>query len=251
MNMKPWVKLICLGVVLTGSPAAHALEQSTKKQDAEAAAQTNTQLALAYLKQGDLRYAKEKIDKALEQDPRQPVTQMTAGFIYDQLGEDKKARQHFESARRFAGSNSPEILNNVGVYFCRKGDFKKGSAVLQEAAKSPLNRTPEVTYLNAAQCARSNKQDEAAAQYLRQALALNSQQPEVLYQLTDLFLQKDPLKAQAFFSRYREISPQDTPEVLWLGYRVESAAGNPGQAQVYANLLREKFPNSSQTANLP
>lgn len=249
--MNVWIKWMGLGVFLAHSPGIYALEQATKKQDTQAAAQTNTQLALAYLKQGELRYAKEKIDKALEQDPRQPVTQMTAGFIYDQWGDDKKARQHFEAAQRLAGPNSPEILNNVGVYFCRKGDFKRGSAALQEAAKSPVNRTPEVTYLNAAQCARSNKQDEAAEQYLRQALAINSQQPEVLYQLTDLFLQKDPLKAQAFFSRYREISPQDTAEVLWLGYRVESAAGNPGQAQVYANLLREKFPNSPQTANLP
>ena len=164
-----------LGIVfalgfLAVAAAVHASEdiKLTKKQREEAAL-VNTQLALAYMREGDLATARAKLEKALDQDPDTATTQMAAGFLYDRLGEDDKAKSSFERAMKL-GKNDPVIMNNYAAFLCRKGDKKTGEAYFLQAAKNPLYRTPEVAYANAGRCARADGRPKEAEQYFRQAL---------------------------------------------------------------------------------
>ena len=122
------------------------------------------------MKQDNLRAAREKADKALEQNSRSPEVQMAAGFVYDRLGEDKKAGTHFEQAVKLGGKDNPDVLNNAGAFQCRKGDRKRGEELFLQAAQSPLYRTPEVAYVNAGNCARADGRPKEAEGYFRQAL---------------------------------------------------------------------------------
>jgi type IV pilus assembly protein PilF len=108
----PWLPAALL---LLGSAGALGAQEV----DLEKAAAVNAELAITYMKQGNLRAAREKIDRALEQNPRTADTQMVAGFIYDRLGEDKKAASHYEQAVKLAGKNNPDVLNNAAVFLCR------------------------------------------------------------------------------------------------------------------------------------
>ena len=84
-----------LALAALGVPQAGVAAAPGSRAAIDQAAAVNTELALAYMREGNLKAAREKIDKALQQDARTANTQMAAGFVYDKLGDKKKALSHF------------------------------------------------------------------------------------------------------------------------------------------------------------
>ena len=207
--------------------------------DREKAAAINAELAITYLKQDNLRAAREKADKALEQNPRSVEAQMAAGFVYDRLGEDKKAGAHFEQAVKLGGKDNPDTLNNAAVFQCRKGNKKRGEELFLQAAASPLYRMPEVAFANAGQCARADGRPKDAERYFRQALARNPNMPDPLLSLADIQHEAgNNMQARAFVQRYHEAAPA-TAQSVWLGYRIERDAGDAAALECLVGALRE------------
>lgn len=241
-RMLTWLAAVLLAGALT-------VVQADEKVDLKKAAEANAQLALTYLKQGDLVAARDKIEKALKQNPNTPETQMAAGFVYDRLGETRKAADHFERAVKLDRDNA-DVLNNAAVFLCRKGDRKQGEEYFLRAAQSPLYRTPEVAYSNAGRCARADGRPKDAEKYFRDSLAIRPNQPDVLLEMADLMYQsRNYLSARAFLQRFAAAGPA-TADSLLLGYRVESAMGDPAAAADYATRLRGEFPTSPQAGLL-
>jgi type IV pilus assembly protein PilF len=241
--------LVLACVVLGPSRIVHSAEPGSRKA-IEQAAEVNTELALAYMRENNLKAAREKIDKALQQNARTPSTQMAAGFIYDKLGEQKKAGDHFEQAIKLAGNENPDVVANAAVYFCMNGAPKRGEAYLLQAAASPLNKRADVAYANAGRCAREDKRPKDAEQSFRKALAVNPRQPEALLQMAGLAQDNgNSLQARAFLERYTSISPV-TAGTLWLGRNIELGLGDTTQAARYAQQLKEEFPTSQEASLL-
>ena len=240
---------VLLAAALSVPVAPAQADRAEERAKREQAAQVNAQLALTYMKQGNLAAARDKIEKALEQDPDTAGTQMAAGFVYDRLGQDRKAAEHFDEAVKLDRDNA-DVLNNAAVFECRKGDKKKGVEYFLRAAESPLYRTPEVAYSNAGRCARADGKPKDAETYYRQSLAIRADQPETLLELADLLHETGSnLPARAFLQRYAAAAPA-TAESLWLGYRVETALGDRAAAEDYARRLRTDFAISPQAGLL-
>jgi type IV pilus assembly protein PilF len=125
-----------LVTLLAAAWAAPAPAQSGKENRGQAAA-VNTELALAYMRDGNLAAARDKIEKALQQNSRTAKTQMAAGFIYDALKDVRKARNHYDQAVRL-GKDDPDVLKNAAFFFCRTGDYRRGEQLLMQAADCPL-----------------------------------------------------------------------------------------------------------------
>ena len=241
--------LLALALLAGIAPAAGS-EQSMTREQRKQAAEINAQLAITYLKQGDLAAARDKIDRALEQHPRTAETQMVAGFVYDRLGEDRKAQDFFEEAVKLAGKDNPDVLNNAAVFECRKGDKKRGVEYFVRAAESPLYRTPEAAYANAGHCARANGDVKDAEKYFRQALAIKPGLPDPLLQMASLqYDNGNALQARAFLQRYQDVAPP-TAASLWLGCRIERSLGDAAGADEYARRLRKDFPTSVEADEL-
>lgn len=239
------VAVAAFGAVLL-PPAARAQETKQNKVDAAA---INTELAIGYMREENLAAARDKIEKALEQNPRTARTQMVAGFVYDRLGDKRKAERHYDEAVRLA-KGDPDIMNNAGAYFCRIGQYKRGEELLLQAAASPLYRTPDVAYGNAGRCARSDGRAKDAEQYFRKALSINPKQADALLQMAEIAQgQGNGLQARAFLERYDAVAPA-TAATLWLGRSIELGLGDTAQAARYAQRLRDDFPTSEETARL-
>jgi type IV pilus assembly protein PilF len=223
------------GALLVFAAAAGCVS-SEPKVDAESktkAAQVNAQLGMTYLRQGNLAAARDRIEKALEQDPRASETQMAAGFLYDRLGEDRKAQSHYDQAVKLDADN-PEVLNNAAVFYCRKGDRKRGEKLFLQAANNAMYRTPAAAYTNAGRCARADGRSADAEGYFRKALAFQPDQPDALLQMADLNHDGgNDFQARAFLQRYMAVGPV-SPQALWLGYRIERKLGDHTQSQEYA-----------------
>jgi type IV pilus assembly protein PilF len=232
------------------SLCAQAAGAQDKQSDRQKAAAINAELAITYMKQDNLRAAREKADKALEQNSRSPEVQSAAGFVYDRLGEDKKAGAHFDQAVKLGGKDNPDFLNNAAVFQCRKGNKKRGEELFLQAAASPLYRRPEVALANAGHCARADGRPKDAERYFRQALARNPNMPDPLLSLADIQHESgNDMQARAFVQRYHEAAPA-TAQSVWLGYRIERGAGDAAAAEEYARRLRMEFPTSAEAAQL-
>jgi type IV pilus assembly protein PilF len=213
------------------------------------AARYNAQLGVAYLHQGDVNLAKEKLDRALQQNPNDPSVHSARALLFDRLGNPAKADSEFRTALRLA-PRDPDVLNNYAVYLCQAGRTDDGVHRFEEAAHNALYRTPEAAYTNAGVCLRAAKRDEEAARNLKQALQVRPNFAEAAYQLGDLEFQRGKLEdARSHIDTYLN-SFDATPDLLLLGVRVARAQGDRLAAERYARKLRLEFSGSDQARAL-
>ncbi len=252
------MKLQLLGVALgaalvfagcTTSSTTSSTTSDERPQSPHDAAAYNAQLAVAYMRQGNLAAARDKVDRALSQDAQNASVQTTAGLIYDRLGEDKKAEGHYSTAMRLK-PDDPDVVNNYGVYLCRKGRVKEGERLFLKAARNPVYRTPELAYSNAGLCLKNAGMADGARKHFERALALQPKLADALLQLADLNYEQGRMtEAQGLVQRYLGGLPAN-PQILWLGVRVERALGNRAAADAYAKRLKTEYPKTEQTRAL-
>ncbi|MGH8370936.1 MAG: type IV pilus biogenesis/stability protein PilW, partial [Gammaproteobacteria bacterium] len=214
------------------------------------ASEYNTQLGIAYLRQGDRNMAMQKLQKAIEQDSDNANAYLGLGLLYDSTGDTDKAQSSYEKAMDKA-PDDPEVQNNYAVFLCQHGQQKKSEKYFLEAAQNPLYATPDAAFTNAGVCASQIPDLQTAEQYFRKALEINPIFPGALYQMAQLsYQQKKYLQARAFIERFNSVSKQPRPEVLLLGVQTERALGNMQNAAMYAKQLRSLFPDSPQAQQI-
>ena len=230
--------VVAVLVTLTGCVSTEV--NPVEKSDTDAA-RYNTQLGATYLQRGELELAREKLEKAVKQDPDLASARGYLGVLYERIDEPEKADREYRAAVRLA-PDSPDILNTYGGYLCRNGRREEGIGYFLRAARNPLYRTPQAALTNAGVCARGIPDHAAAEEYFRQALARVPGYREALIQLADLnYVTSDYLQAQAFLERFLQYG-EATPDALILGARIEDAQGNGRAAAEYRERLRTEFP---------
>jgi type IV pilus assembly protein PilF len=221
-------------------------QQSKKPRDAAA---YNVQLGIAYLKQGDIALAKDKLDRALAEDANNPAVHSARAMLFERMGNPSKADEEFRTALRLA-PHDPEVVNNYAVYLCQNGRTEEGVRRFEESAHNALYRTPEAAYTNAGVCLRVAKRDEEARGNFSRALQLRPNFAEAAFQLSELEFQHGelaPARAgiDAFIGSY-----DATADLLLLGVRVARAQGDKVAAQRYARRLQLDFPGTDQARAL-
>ncbi len=244
MNARFGMRLIVLSLLLALAGCASSPESQFGAQPKEAA-KLNAQLGARYLQNDRLQLAKDKLDKALQQDPDNADAHAFYGLLSMRLDQPQQARDHFETALDLR-ADDPKILNNYGTFLCDEGEYEAGVDRFLQAAENPLYDTPEYAYANAGRCAlRANEFDEAQG-HLRRALERDPRMASALYDLARLEFQRGRLdKAREYVERYHDVATP-APESLWLASRVERALGNRAKAEEYGKRLVREFPDSPQ-----
>ena len=243
-------------VMAVGILAASLLNgcATTKKEPAsdsatQTPAEVNTQLAIAYMREGMYEASLEKFEKALGQDPSLPIAHASIAVLYEQLGENKLADKHYVKAYRLDGDD-PMILNNYGQYLCRKGRLDEADRMFTKALRDPLYRYPETILTNAGLCADKRPDPELAEKYFRQALQKNPRfQPALRQMARNSFAQQHYLATRAYLQRLQQLAPLSA-EFLWIGVRTETQLGDRNAVSSYALRLKNEFPESLQAQAL-
>ncbi|MEJ2515697.1 MAG: type IV pilus biogenesis/stability protein PilW [Gammaproteobacteria bacterium] len=213
------------------------------------AARYNTQLGVSYLRRGDLEAARDKLEKAVDQDPDFASAHAALGILYERTRQLDDAGEHFATAVRLSPDDA-NLMNAYGGFLCRSGDRQKGLEFIERAADNAYYRTPEAALTNAGVCARGIPDLARAEQFFRRALARDALYAEALLQLADLKLAEgEPLSARAFLQRYESVA-EPTATTLMLGRQIEKALGNEEEAADYARRLARTFPDSSEARSL-
>lgn len=238
--------LLLAAVLCTGCTTTEPLPAGAKA-DPHEAARLNAQLGIDYLRKGNLDLAREKLERALEQDSDVAVAHSTLAYIYQQKGETKLAKKHYRKALDL-NAGDPATLNNFGVFLCGQGEVDDAEEMFLEAAKNRDNPLPADAWANAGVCVkRDPKRLETAENYFREALKLNPKHANALAQMSQVcYERKDYLRARAFLQRYESVA-RATPQTLWVGAQTERQLGDMAAARGYERRLKTEFPEAPET----
>lgn len=241
--------MICLAALTIGLAGCASTSGRSGGADLTRASQINLDLAVDQLRKGNLAQAKEKLDRSLEQNPRNAAAHSIAGVLYERLNETKKADSHYQRAVSLDPKNA-EYKNNYAAYLCKSGRHERGEKLALQAASDLLYRTREAAYFNAGTCALSRGDLARAEEHFRAAVTVRPRFGPALLELAEIeYQQKNYLSARGFLERYMEVG-RTTPASLWLGVRIERGLGNASVEQHYANRLRTEYPHSNQAKEL-
>jgi len=97
-------------------------EHPSKARDAAA---YNVQLGIAYLHQGDVALAKDKLDRALAEDPSSADVHSARAMLFERMHNPATADAEFRTSLRLA-PHDPQVVNNYAVYLCQNGRTEEG-----------------------------------------------------------------------------------------------------------------------------
>ena len=221
-------------------------ETGEPRNAAENRARIHTELGVAYSGAGQMSVAVQELKEAISADPSYAPAHAQLGLVYMTLREDALAQQSFERALKIDPADS-SANNNYGLFLCQRKREKEAMKYFATALKNPLYATPENAYTNSGVCARLQGDDVKAEEWLRNALALQPDQPQALYQLADIAFKRNELTAaRTLLNRHMQVS---TPSVdaLWLGVRIEQRLGNRSAFASYGAQLNNRYPGAPQT----
>lgn len=224
-------------------------QQVGTPSSASDAAIANMNLGAGYLRQGRLDLAIERLQRALEQNPRLADAHSTIAIAYDQLGSAADAERHYRRATQLEPANSA-AANSYAVFLCRQNRWGDAESYFKRAADNPRYETPEVALANAGVCARNAGDRAKAAENFRAALTKNPTFADALSNMLEMSYQDaNYLQARAFLQRYLDVRPVTAP-LLWMCFNIERELENSDAANRCAARLREEFPGSPEVAQL-
>lgn len=208
------------------------------------------QLGQKYMELGKFELAKENLLKALNYDPKSVDAHTLLATLYDRVGDNQQALQYYREAAALAPKAGAEN-NNYGMYLCKYGQYAEARKYFDVALADGFYSAKASAYTNAGTCELLAKGslDRAEADF-RSALALEPNNAQALFQLANVFYQKnDFFKARAFVQRYDALG-QSNPDALLLARNIEIKLGHADAARDYAQRLRDQFPDSEQARSL-
>ncbi len=212
-------------------------------------AKLNMQMGTRYLELGMLEDAKEKLDRALDLDSGNADIYNAMGIFYERIKEYDKAADSYESAMS-KGPDNFDIKSNYGRFLCERGDFKKGTVILQDALDAPMNNRQWFALTSMGICYAKQNDLARGEDYLRQALQLEADFPPALLEMQKISYQnRQYMSARAFLERYLAVG-KHTPETLWLAFQTERSLGNKKTAEDYGQQLISQFPASKEAQQI-
>ncbi len=234
--------VITLFILSLAVSACVTKEVSVKSKDAS---EYNAQLGAKYLSRGELDQAKDKLEKALDQDENNARAHVSYGQLQHLVARNDSARFHFKKAIALEPDEA-EHRNSYGVFLCQIMDYENALSEFEAAAANPYYKTPEFALDNAGLCMLQNKQYDQAGSYLRKALRVNTKFANAYLHMAELLFEQGRVSvANAYFQRFGAYG-RDSAESLLLGLKINRNIGNQPKAEQYASRLLNEFPESHE-----
>ena len=237
--------LVFAALSLTGCISSTTTGAIGPETDEDDAAEYNYQLGARYYQNQSYDLARDRLERAIDLDPKLAKAHMTLGMTYEALENNRLATQSYENAIK-AAPRDFNIQNAYAVFLCKRRDFDGASKYFDRAAGHPENDNAERTLTNAGLCLAQKPDVAAAENYYRAALERKATHGEALLQLCLLkYRQEDYMNARAFLQRFMS-SNSTTAGVLFLAAEIEGKLGNDSERMDFVNQLLRDFPDSPE-----
>ncbi len=232
------------------STTACVSDGGSSATSSEEKAITYLEMGVRYMEIGELKVAKENLEKALDEDSSNAEVHNAAAVLYERIRDPDAASSHYQTSLRLDAEN-PQIQNNYGRFLCEQGQLDEGLYYLEAAVAMPLNNRQWFALTNAGRCLLKKGEKRKAEQYFRQALQLQSDYaPALLEMLKIAYRSGQYLSAQGFLQRYQIAMSGHTPESLWYGMQIEGVLEHKALADQYRKRLLNDFPTSEEAKRI-
>jgi type IV pilus assembly protein PilF len=251
--MKYIIRIILI-ITITGLAACSGKQEVVKEKkisepDLEQASALNVQLALGYIEREQLGVAQEKLEKAIEQNPKNIDAYTSMAYLKRLIKEYDMAEDFYQQALDIK-SNDPNIHNNYGGLLCQMGRYDDALDEIRKAYDNPFYETPYLAYANAGTCLLDKGDYKQAEKMLRKALRDQPNYAGALISMAEIGVKtKKYLMARAYIQRYHAVA-RPSAESLWLQVQAEKALGAEDHYLKYARQLLKEFPDSDQAGML-
>jgi type IV pilus assembly protein PilF len=209
-------------------------------------ARLRLQLALGYYERGQTDVALDETKQALAIDPAFVDAHNLRGLIYMRLDEPRLAQESFRRALALDG-NHPDVLHNQGWLQCGQGETAQATRSFERALAQPGYTGRAKTWLSLGLCQIRAGQARQAEQSLRQAYALDADNPVTGYNLAQLLYARGAWQdARSYIQRINNNAAQVNAETLWLGAKIEHRLGHAQARDRLGSLLRAHYPDSKE-----
>lgn len=211
-------------------------------------AKIHSELGSGYLEKRYYEIALEEFNESIKYDANYALAYNGLGMVYSALRQDDKADANFKKSLQLDPTRS-EAHNNYGSFLCTRGRYNESIPHFLEAVKNPLYPTPQFAYMNAGLCALRSNNVTNAESYLRKALQIDPLLHAAAYQMALIEFNRNKFEA-ARFQLKNALIANPTPEVLWLGVRIDRGLLDRDAEASHALELRRRYPDSEQTKAL-
>ena len=235
-------------LALAGCVSTTTGPQAVEADDVRAA-DLNYQLGARYFNNGNYELARDRLLYSIELDPKNAVAYSVLALTYEKLENVRLATESYERAVDLAPRDYG-VLNTYAVFLCRQQDYDQAIKYFDRSIKITENDDVETTLTNAGVCLMQKPDFARAETYIRRALERRPNYGEALIQLSLLkYSQEDYLGARAFLQRYLG-GNLPTPDVLYLGVKIEEKLGDERARMEYANRVLREFPQSPEAKRI-
>ena len=237
--------LVVTGLVML--LAGCVTESNTTKNSGPPAeiVQRQLDLGVGYLRNGEYTRAKEKLNRALELDPKNAVVHQTFGLLFQLEGENELAEDHFKQAIRY-DPNSAQSRNSYGAFLFSQQRYHEAVEQLAIASENRFyaNRAAVFENLGVAY-ARINDIENVEYAFTR-AMQLNPEQSRALLELAQIhFDQRNYISARDLYKRHAKVSAA-SPRTLWLCIQLAQLFKDRNEEASCIEALEGIFPASDE-----
>jgi type IV pilus assembly protein PilF len=221
---------------------------ASDETDAGKRSRVRMELATAYFARGQLNTALDEVKQALVANPNLGEAYNLRGLIYAQLGDDELAQESYRRALQI-NPRDGDAMHNYGWYLCQKRSYGPAQTLFQQAIALPQYVNVSRTLNASGVClAREGKWAEAQVALTR-SFERDPSNPATAFSLSEVLLhEKEYERARFYIRRVNSVSEQVSAQTLWLAAKIELKMGNRQAANEYGYQLRNRFPQSRESA---
>lgn len=240
-----WIIALAGIVILAGCVTSTTTGPKKPETNEAEAAERYYQLGARYYRNGNYDLARQRLERALEYDPRMAKAHSTLALTFEALNNPRRAVEEYQLAVRYAPKDF-EVRNTYAVFLCRQRDFDEARKQFEVAVDLPNNEAPEIMLTNAGVCMVQKPDLPSAETFFKQALEYRPDHGEALIQMTALKYRTEEYPTsrvylQRFLSRNK---PNAT--ALYLGVQIEEKLNDPDARMQYIGQLLRDFPDSAE-----
>lgn len=215
------------------------------KANLKEASDLNTELAIGYIKRKQYKPAKDKLEKAIDQNSDNLKAYKTLAYLYAVLGLDDEAEAKYQEALE-KSPDDPDLHNSYGAFLCANNRLDEAQENFEIAYTNPFYEDLYLAQSNAGSCFVQQGDYKKAEPLLRQSLRTQPKLPGSLISMAEVGVKTERfLMARAYIQRYHQVKPAN-PQSLWIQMQAEKALGANDHYLKYARQLINEFPDSDE-----
>ncbi|AMC99333.1 MULTISPECIES: type IV pilus biogenesis/stability protein PilW [Halomonas] len=178
---------LSLVAMLAGSLWLTGCASQAERSDGSSPAEAFTELGMAYLEQDNLPRAIAALNRALENDARNPQALQAMAIVYQRQGEDELADETFQQALK-ADPDYSRARNNYAAFLYDKGRTAEACEQLELASRDTQYANRAQLFANLGQCYWELGDLAKARSGFERAQSLEPRSPRSYFALAELEL---------------------------------------------------------------